>query len=173
MVENLVDARAELDGRLRGVISEVVAFYAGSITGGIRTELVGGKGFDALAAVETVREAAAREVPALRLALESYLQDVRTREMLVAAVRERVVGDYEAFYEAWVEVLESGGKKAGGAGGVGGRSKKGKGREGEVWDAGVFAEWVGGVFGVGVGMGEGLGLSGLEGGEEEGWEGSL
>ncbi|KAK0837206.1 Golgi transport complex subunit 3 [Friedmanniomyces endolithicus] len=162
VVENMLDAKAELDGRLRTVINDFVSGYANHITAPIDPATIAQaqaqsqtqtpaktktkESFDALKAIRTIRGLAERTVPALRATLAAWLpHDARTRETLVAAVRDQVVLSYEEFVEAWSE-------------GVGKRvSRKGKAREDEVWGVGLFGEAMEGVFKVGRVVGEGEG----------------
>ncbi|KAK0900390.1 Golgi transport complex subunit 3 [Friedmanniomyces endolithicus] len=156
VVENMLDAKAELDGRLRTVINDFVSGYANHITAPIDPATIAqaqtqaktkeASPFDALKAIRTVRGLAETSVPALRAHLAAWLpHDVRTRETLVAAVRDQVVLNYEEFVEAWSE-------------GVGKRvSRKGKAREDEVWGVDLFGEAMEGVFKVSKGVGEGEG----------------
>ena len=142
VVENMFDAKVELDGRLRSVINEFTASFANAVTAPINASATASPRFDALAAVGKIKDIAAKEVPVLRRKLEEYLDDVRTKETLVAAVQEMVVQDYETFYDVYMTQKKDGGKEAGR------RSKKGKGRDDEVWDVDMFGEWAAGVFGV-------------------------
>lgn len=153
VVENMLDAKVELDGRLRESITTFTSAFADAITAPIKNNdnaaLTSKRGgFDAMKAVTAVQSNAQKEVPFLRRKVEEYLDDARTRETLVGAVRDLVVRRYEAFYERLMHGEGKGGG-VGGAGGGGSGRKKGKGREGEVWDVDVFEEWVCGVFGVG------------------------
>ncbi|KAK0624480.1 Conserved oligomeric Golgi complex subunit 3 [Lasiodiplodia hormozganensis] len=144
VVENMLDAKAELDGRLRTVINDFTSAFAGRVTAAVAPEKTGPKkkGFVPEQAVATVREAVEREVDFLRGKLEDYIDDLRTRETLVVAVVEQVVANYEAF---WDRLADEGRRpSAGGAG-----AAKGKARADEVWEPGVFAEWCAGVFKVG------------------------
>ncbi|KAK0830651.1 Golgi transport complex subunit 3 [Friedmanniomyces endolithicus] len=162
VVENMLDAKAELDGRLRTVINDFVSSYANHITAPIDPAIIAQaqaqsqaqtlaktktkESFDALKAIRTIRGLAERTVPVLRAILAAWLpHDARTRETLVAAVRDQVVLSYEEFVEAWSE-------------GVGKRvSRKGKAREDEVWGVDLFGEAMEGVFKVGRLVGEGEG----------------
>ena len=143
VVENMLDAKVELDGQLRNVINEFTAGFAGTMTellpkeGDQRTKT---KVEDAVGATRKRLEV---EVPVLRAKLEQYIADERTRETLVAAVEDQVVQGYEAFFEGYVgsgKVANGGGKK--------GISRKGKSPESEVWDSDTFGEWCEGVFNV-------------------------
>lgn len=177
VVENMLDAKVELDGQLRTVINDFVTAQASSLTKEIDSSALAKPRFDPHAAVTKVKEVAEKEVPLLRRRLDSYLDDARTKETLVAAVRDQVMLNYESFYDLWTErqAKEGGGGKGGNIGGgaagaLSGKSKKGKGREGEVWDADMFEEWIGGLFNVrGMGlMGIAEGGGGGGGGEEDG-----
>ena len=154
VVANMLDAKAELDGCLRAVIHDLCAASAGRITAAVPPPAsAGGDPADpnssktapnARTIVPAVQAAAAAEVPRLRQALDAYLDDARTRETLVGAVRDQAVLNYEAWHEAWSAGMRRRGRAV---------SAKGKGKEGDVWDPGVFAEWVAGVFRVGRGYG--------------------
>ena len=159
VVENMLDAKAELDGRLRTVINEFVNACAGHITAPIDPAVVGkGKDggkedvFDPLKAVRTVRGLAEKNVPLLRVKMrEFFADDQRTGETLVAAVRDQVLGSYEEFFDAQQSQGTGGSGAAGGGRKV---SRKGKGREDEVLGPDLFAEVMEGVFQVGVMVGE-------------------
>ncbi|KAF2399731.1 Sec34-domain-containing protein, partial [Trichodelitschia bisporula] len=126
VVTNMLDAKSELDGRLRTVINDFVSSFAKRMTAPLAKTL------DAKAA-QAVRDAVERDVLFLRRKLDEYLEDARTRETLVAAVLDQVTQAYEDACEA-----------AGGR-----RGAKGKGREDQVWEANMFSEWAAGVFNVG------------------------
>ena len=159
VVENMLDAKAELDGRLRTVINEFVNGYAAHITAPISPATIeqasktttnkDTSSFDPLKAVRTVRGLAEKDVPALRAKLLSFVDDARTRETLVAAVRDQVVLTYEEFFDAQSEGQM---KKL---------SRKGKGREDEVWGPELFGEAMERVFAVGQGVEEGGGEEGV------------
>ena len=142
VVENMLDAKAELDGSLRTVINDFCASCSDRITASIATTAVEKKTFDAAAVTPAIQAAARVEVPLLRRKLDEYLDDSRTKETLVGAVQDQTVLTYEAWFEKWSAEKKAKGK---------GVSRKGKGREDDVWDAGVFAEWAVGVFQVGRG----------------------
>lgn len=142
VVENMLDAKVELDGRLRAVINDFVIAYAGRITAPVTVEEQSKLSFDALKAVRTVRGLAEKVVPALRAKLEDFVADMRTRETLVAAVRDQVNIAYEEFFERYSE-------------GKGRRlSRKGKGRADDVWGPDLFGEAMERVFAVGNVIGE-------------------
>lgn len=87
VVENMLDAKVELDARLRTVIGEFGRYWkdrmAGSIEGPSNRLAAGASGDP----VGLVKEAVEREVVVLRGMLGEYLDDGRTREMLVGAVQ--------------------------------------------------------------------------------------
>lgn len=145
VVENMLDAKAELDGRLRTIINDFTSAFAGRVTAAVAPEKTGPKkkGFVPEQAVATVRESVEREVDFLRGKLEDYIDDLRTRETLVVAVVEQVVANYEAF---WDRLGDEGRRSSAGGAGA---AAKGKARADEVWEPGVFAEWCAGVFKVG------------------------
>jgi len=146
VVENMLDAKAELDGRLRTVINDFVNGYADHITAPIESSTVSQAkikaSFDALKAVRTVRGLAEKDVPAIRNKLLEFVDDARTRETLVAAVRDQVVMSYEDFFDT---ASEGQGRKL---------SRKGKGREGEVLGPELFGEAMERVFQIGQVIGD-------------------
>ena len=147
VVENMLDAKVELDGRLRTVINEFTSRSAARITEPVSETASTKRGFDGLQAVRKVQQLAEKEVPLLRRKLGEYLDDMRTKETLVAAVQDQVIQNYETFYDLYTAEKRSNGRPP---------SKKGKGREDEVWDPDMFSEWSGTVFKVGrLGLGDG------------------
>lgn len=146
VVENMLDAKAELDGRLRTAINDFVNGYAEHITAPIEpttiSDLKTKQTFDALKAVRTVRGLAEKDVPAIRAKLLEFVDDARTRETLVAAVRDQVVMSYEDFFDSQSE------------GQARRLSRKGKGREDEVWGPDLFVEAMERVFQVGQMVGD-------------------
>ncbi|KAK3070950.1 Golgi transport complex subunit 3 [Teratosphaeriaceae sp. CCFEE 6253] len=139
VVENMLDAKAELDGRLRTVINDFVNGIADHISAPIEPTTVAKakEEFEALKAVQTVRELAEKDVPSVRAKLGEYVEDARTRETLVAAVRDQVLLSYEEFFDGY---SEGKGKKL---------SRKGKAREDEIWGPELFSEAMERVFLVG------------------------
>lgn len=146
VVENMLDAKAELDGRLRTVINDFVNGYANHITAPIETTTVSQakakSQFDALKAVRTVRGLAEKDVPSLREKLLEFVDDARTRETLVAAVRDQVLMSYEDFFDTQSEGT---GRKL---------SRKGKARDDEVLGPELFGEVMERVFQVGQVVGD-------------------
>jgi len=143
VVENMLDAKVELDGRLRKVISDFTGWEAGKMTRLLMGNGVMGNEEKARKAVSEMREAVEREVVLLRRRLEEWIQDKRTRETLVVALREAVVQGYEDFLGGMGGGAEKGSLK--------GKTKakpKGKGREDDVWDVDTFVEWTKRVFGI-------------------------
>jgi hypothetical protein len=153
VVTNMLDAKEELDGRLRGVINEFVDTFAGRMVKSLH-------GKDAVkdpqTATSDVRRTIEKDVPFLRKKLAEYIPDARTKETLVAAVLDKV----SEMYEDWYDAREDEGGRGGSQGKAG---RKGKGREDEVWGPGVFGEWAAGVFAVGR-----LGFVGGEDADEDG-----
>lgn len=171
IIENMLDAKAELDARLRGVIHDFVNAFAATMTAAIPATDAKGKSnqkhsafedpAQAATAVQSTRTAIETSVPLLRTKLDEYLDDARVKETLIAAVEDQVLQSYEEFFDTYTRRAGgqgNGGGKNGVVGTPGGVSRKGKGREGDVWDPDTFAEWTGGVFGVRLGGGFGLGI---------------
>ena len=150
VVENMFDAKVELDGRLRSVINEFTSSFANAITAPINASATASPRFDALLAVTKIKELGSKEIPVLRRKLDEYLDDARTKETLVAAVQELVVQNYETFYDVQTTSNRENGKAVS-------KSKKGKGRDDEIWDVDMFGEWAAAAFGV-------RGVHGFEGG---------
>ena len=140
----MLDAKAELDGRLRAVIHDLCASSAGRITAAVPVPSSADPGNknspDPCTIVPAVKDAAAKEVPLLRQRLDAWLDDARTRETLVGAVRDQAVVNYESWYEGWSAAMRRSGRAV---------SAKGKGKVDDVWDLGVFAEWAASAFQVG------------------------
>ena len=139
VVENMLDAKAELDARLRGVIHDFTVGEAEAMMGSALKSgnAKGNEVSDAKEIMEKLQRGIETGIPALRQRLATYLDDARTRETLVTAVQEVVIQNYEGFYET----------RSGGPGKKG--KTKGKGREDELWDVETFAEWVSEAFRVG------------------------
>lgn len=172
VVENMLDAKVELDAQLRTIITEFTTAWATRMTfplsaGSATAEQLAAAGqpmnaqmqrslqlqaqkgkLPGPAAVAGARTAIEREVPLLRSKLEEWLEDARVKETLVGAVEDQALQSYEEFYERWL-------REEGGADGASGRRKKGKGRESDVWDPDTFADWTATIFAVGrIGMGD-------------------
>jgi hypothetical protein len=143
VVENMLDAKAEVDSRLRQAINEFTGLFVKRMTAPIDTK--NNKKVpvnEAPARTAKIRQNVEQETPFLRTKLEEYITDHRTREMLVAAVMESVTQAYEDWFDTSYTPSLSGTNGTG-------RSTKGKGREDGVWDPDVFSEWCAGVFKVG------------------------
>jgi hypothetical protein len=87
VVENMLDAKVELDARLRFVINEFTRHFAGRMTRGIDGSSNMLAAADSADPAGSVRSATEQEVVILRAKLEEYLEDGRTIETLVAAVQ--------------------------------------------------------------------------------------
>ena len=155
VVQNMFDAKAELDGELRKVINEIVQGFAGRMVEPVSegtVARVGGK-FDAKAASVEVRTRVEKDVAFLRKKLDEYVDDARTRETLVQAVMDAVSQSYEEFFDK--RALDDG---EGSVGSKGKGRSKGKARADSVWDPDVFTEWAERVFAVRrIGFGDGDG----------------
>lgn len=149
VVENMLDAKAEVDARLRQAINGFTGQFVARMTAPIDTK--NSKKVpvnEAPARTAKIRQNIEQEISFLRSKLEEYITDHRTREMLVAAVMESVTQTYEDWFDtSYMPSLSS----TNGSG----RSAKGKGREDGVWDPNVFGDWCTSVFKVGT---LGLGL---------------
>ncbi|RMZ83713.1 hypothetical protein DV738_g883, partial [Chaetothyriales sp. CBS 135597] len=142
VVENMLDAKVELDGRLRDVINDLTAHFAAAMTEPLPKNKEGdSSGTKPADGVAATRSRIEKEVPILRAKLELYLDHSPTRETLVAAVEDHVLQQYEAFWEDYVNANRKQKKTMP-------VSKKGKSPETEVWDVDTFAEWCAGVFAV-------------------------
>ncbi|KAF2466672.1 Sec34-domain-containing protein [Lindgomyces ingoldianus] len=148
VVENMLDAKAEVDARLRGAITDFTTQFVSRMVAAISTppdkDIKGGPKMapgEPAARIGKVRKAVETETPFLRAKLEEYIDDPRTREMLVAAVMEAIV----SAYQDWFDTVYTPSMAVNGTG----RSAKGKGREDDVWDPDIFSEWCAGVFNVG------------------------
>jgi hypothetical protein len=144
VVENMLDAKVELDGKLRTVINDFTAGYATEMTKALPLSFKSGdRNIDETArkAVIVARRAIEKGAPALRQKLDEYLNDPRTKETLVAAVQDQVAQIYESFFDSYTNRDGKAMTKN--------ISKKGKSREDTVWDVDTFAEWTEGIFGVG------------------------
>lgn len=143
VVENMLDAKAEVDARLRQAINDFTGQFVSRMIAPIDTK--NNKKVpvsEAPARTSKIRQNIEHETPFLRSKLEEYITDARTREMLVAAVMESVMQAYEDWFDtSYAPSLNN----QNGAG----RSTKGKGREDGVWDPDVFSEWCNNVFKVG------------------------
>ena len=138
VVENMLDAKVELDGRLRTVINEFTKGFATRITAAVSAESMKKKGFDRKVATRAIREEMEKEVPFLRRKLDEYIDDLRTKETLVGAIQDLTIQNYEDFFDNHVRPS-----------GEGVVSSKGKGREDAIWDPDAFADFSAGVFKVG------------------------
>jgi hypothetical protein len=140
VVENMLDAKAEVDARLRQAITDFTSQFVTRMTAPIDTK--NNKKVPAQevpARTAKIRQNIEHETPFLRSKLEEYITDARTREMLVAAVAESVAQAYEDWFDTSYSPSISGT----------GRNAKGKGREDGVWDPDAFTDWCNGVFKIG------------------------
>lgn len=141
VVENMLDAKVELDGRLRTVINDFINAYAARMTASLPAKFVDTRNLQRGELIHPTCRTIEKEVPALRKCLNEYIDDTRMKETLVGAVQDRTIQIYEDFLEKYASSDKGKGFAA---------SKKGKGRDDAVWDVETFAEWCEGVFRVGV-----------------------
>ncbi|KAJ5287984.1 hypothetical protein N7478_003670 [Penicillium angulare] len=141
VVENMLDAKVELDGRLRTVINDFINAFAARMTASLPAKFVDTRnlvtGELTLPSCRTIE----KEVPALRKILNEYIDDTRMKETLVGAVQDRTIQIYEDFIEKYAASEKGKGVAF---------NKKGKDRDDAVWDLETFAEWCEGIFRVGV-----------------------
>lgn len=131
VIASILDAKQELDVRLRTTIGDFVEHWRGRMTEGIKgpsNRLAAADSPDPAARVKTAVE---REVPVLRRKVSEYIDDRRTGETLVGAVMENVVESYQDYYE---ECFISKGRRP--------RNPE------NPWDGEMFARWCEGVFNV-------------------------
>ncbi|KAL4946136.1 hypothetical protein BDV06DRAFT_235368 [Aspergillus oleicola] len=141
VVENMLDAKVELDGRLRTIINDFINGFAGKMTASLPSKFVDGRNLQRGELIYPTCRNVEREVPRLRRVLDGYLDDIRMKETLVGAVQDRTIQIYEEFFVKYTSSEKNKGNAV---------SKKGKGREDAVWDVDTFADWCEGIFRVGV-----------------------
>ncbi|PYI10179.1 Sec34-domain-containing protein [Aspergillus sclerotiicarbonarius CBS 121057] len=152
VIENMLDAKVELDGRLRTVINDFINGFASKMTASLPAKFVDARSLQRGELIYPTCRNIEKEVPNLRKVLSEYLDDGRMKETLVGAVQDRVIQIYEDFFDKYTSSERRKGNPV---------STKGKGREDTVWDVDTFAEWCEGIFRVGF-----LG-SGQEGGDPD------
>ncbi|KGO36938.1 Conserved oligomeric Golgi complex, subunit 3 [Penicillium expansum] len=141
VVENMLDAKVELDGRLRTVINDFINAFAARMTASLPAQFVDSRNLARGELILPSCRTIEKEVPVLRKVLNEYIDDTRMKETLVGAVQDRTIQIYEDFFEKYTSSEKAKGNFV---------SKKGKGRDDAVWDVNTFAEWCEGVFRVGV-----------------------
>ncbi|KLJ08996.1 hypothetical protein EMPG_15558 [Blastomyces silverae] len=150
VVENMFDAKVELDGRLRTVINDFTNSFKSKMTHSLASLAKSTNRSESYSnALRLTCKAIEKEVPNLRRILSEYLDDTRTKETLVGAVQDSVIQAYEDFFDSYTLTLEGGGK------GVhhnklSAMEKSRKAQEDGVWDVDTFAGWSETVFRVGV-----------------------
>lgn len=161
VVENMLDAKVELDGRLRTVINDFTVSTAERMTHPTNEVTRSKKIFDATAALQKIQQLTVQESLVLRRKLDEYLDDTRTKETLVGAVQNQVILNYEGFHEWFANAKRAAGAKVG---------QKGKGREDDVWDVDTFGSWAEEVLAV-----RGIGIVGTnsEGSRRDSGSGSM
>lgn len=141
VVENMLDAKVELDGRLRTVINEFINAFAARMTASLPTKFVDTRNLQRGELIHPSCRTIEKEVPVLRNVLNAYIDDTRMKETLVGAVQDRTIQIYEDFFGKYTSSEKGKGHVV---------SKKGKGRDDAVWDVETFADWCEGIFRVGV-----------------------
>ncbi|KAL5334022.1 Sec34-like family-domain-containing protein [Aspergillus crustosus] len=141
VVENMLDAKVELDGRLRTVINDFINAFASKMTASLPSKIVDKRNLQHGELNYPTCRNIERDVLSLRKVLGDYLDDIRMKETLVGAVQDRVIQIYEEFFDKYTSSERSKGNAI---------SKKGKGRADAVWDVDTFAEWCEGIFRVGI-----------------------
>ncbi|KKK13024.1 sec34-like family protein [Aspergillus rambellii] len=141
VVENMLDAKVELDGRLRTIINDFINSFATKMTASLPVKFVDKRNLQRGELIYPTCRNIENEVPSLRKILGDYLDDIRMKETLVGAVQDRVIQIYEEFFDKYTSSEKTKGHPV---------SKKGKGREDAVWDVDTFAGWCEGIFRVGI-----------------------
>ena len=182
----MIDAKSELDGRLRTAINEHVNEYVWKMTSEISTiastdtadtaieqqqqqfnhngntqrnkqEKLMGKKMPtifrptAIAALKSSRTAVQHNVPILKRKLGEYIDNERTREMLLAAVLEGVLGKYEKFWERVEGVGFDGNNGISSRDRTHNYNRKSDYDDDEnvLWSPETFSQWCISVFGIG------------------------
>lgn len=153
VVENMLDAKVELDGRLRTVINDFINEFATTMTASLPSKFVDKRSLQRGEVMVPTCRNIEKDVPNLRRILDDYLDDTRMKETLVGAVQDRVIQIYEDFFDIYRSAEKSKGNPV---------SKKGKGREDTVWDVDTFAEWCEETFKVGA-----MGIQSSDGEDDE------
>ncbi|KAI2793011.1 hypothetical protein POX_b03057 [Penicillium oxalicum] len=132
VVENMLDAKLELDGCLRTVINDFINAFATRMTASLPTKFVDTRNLQHGELVYPSCRTIEQEVPALRKILNAYIDDTRMKETLVGAVQDRTIQIYEDFFDRYMS------------------SGKDKDLNEAVWDVDTFASWCENIFQVGV-----------------------
>ena len=129
VVENMLDAKAELDAQLRNVIGDFTNGFATRMTTQVSEAATAKSDFDGAKAMGLLRKNVEKEVKVLRGKLDEYIEDARTKDTLAGAIQDQSVSNYEDFYERHLSSKQSNGAAS---------SKKGKGRQEGIWDPDTF-----------------------------------
>ncbi|KAI5301534.1 Golgi transport complex subunit 3 [Ascosphaera pollenicola] len=158
VIENMLDAKAELDGRLRTAINSFTSDFAKEMTTCLKippftpltTSEQQQKQREHLRTIlEGTRKAIQATVPRLRTVLDDYIDDRRTRDTLLGAVQNLVVQQYEDFVEGCALALEDSRRAAssksvpvpGRAKPVASRAAKNEIVDLGLWDVDTFGDW--------------------------------
>ncbi|OJD15070.1 hypothetical protein AJ78_04641 [Emergomyces pasteurianus Ep9510] len=167
VVENMLDAKVELDGRLRTVINDFTNSFSSKMTASLASPAKSTNRSESYSnALRLTCKAIEKDIPDLRRILDEYLDDTRTKETLVGAVQDSVIQAYVDFFDGYMSTVE-GGKGEVKNTEVSAVERNRKAQEAGVWDVDTFAGWSEAVFRVGVaGLessdGEAAGASGDE-----------
>lgn len=163
VIENMLDAKAELDGRLRTAINAFTNGYAKEMGAHLTVPSFALSStppeqeklhIDLKRILEETRKAVQTTVPRLRTILNDYLDDRRTRDTLIGAVQDLVSQQYEDFIEGCALALEESRRAASNksaplpnrAKPVASRAAKMEVVDLGLWDVDTFAEWCETVF---------------------------
>ncbi|KMQ48149.1 hypothetical protein A7C99_6047 [Trichophyton rubrum] len=143
VVENMLDAKVELDGTLRTVINDFTNTFATKMASSLPP--VSGKTITPTLSQQiqkgalNMRRSIEEEVPILRRLLDDYIDDKRTKETLVSAVQDTVTQLYEDYLEAYA-AAEAGKDKPGR------KTSRKPVATGELWDIERFGDWTDSIF---------------------------
>lgn len=159
VVENMLDARTELDARLRTAVNDYTRTWAEEMVkfpSKTEQNAVSRNGSVSASYQHALRDSCRQiesSVADLRRQLDDYITDRRTKETLVAAVREVVCQVYE---DILTDILAAAPPSVGvPSSRIETRGRRIKAEELGVWDVDVFTDWTEGVFRAGV---SGLGV---------------
>lgn len=101
VVENMLDAKVELDGHLRTVINDFINAFAARMTASLPTKFIDTRNLQRGELTYPSCYTIEKEVPALRKILNEYIDDTRMKETLVGAVQDRTIQIYEDFFDKY------------------------------------------------------------------------
>jgi conserved oligomeric Golgi complex subunit 3 len=95
VVENMLDAKEELDGKLRVAINSFTNSTAEEILNGIHGKAGADEEEEIRVLAEKFRETAEKELPSIQKKTEEYISDLRTTDILFNAVMVRRNTDFD------------------------------------------------------------------------------